>query len=32
LKIIDMLAQTEELIREARAVLNVKDDDDLGIF
>jgi hypothetical protein len=31
-KIIDVLAQTEVFLREARAVLNVEDDDDLGIF
>jgi hypothetical protein len=32
LKVIDVLVQTEELLREARGVLNVSDDDDLGIF
>lgn len=32
LKIIDVLSQTETFIREAREVLAVRDDDDLGIF
>ncbi|MEY3896206.1 MAG: hypothetical protein RLZZ214_1726, partial [Verrucomicrobiota bacterium] len=32
MNVIDVLAQTEELIREAREVLDVSDDDDLGIF
>ena len=32
LKIIDVLAQTETFLREARAVLDPGDDDDLGIF
>jgi len=31
-KIIDILAQTQNLLREARGVLDVSDDDDLGIF
>jgi hypothetical protein len=31
-KIIDVLAQTECFIREAREVLETGDDDDLGIF
>ncbi|MEO5713406.1 MAG: hypothetical protein ABIT37_07945 [Luteolibacter sp.] len=32
LKIIDILAQTQNFLREAREVLAVSDDDDLGIF
>jgi hypothetical protein len=32
LKVIDILAQTDTLLREAREVLNGADDDDLGIF
>ncbi len=32
LKVIDVLAQTEALLREAREVLKAGDDDDLGIF
>lgn len=32
LKVIDILAQTETFLREARGVLEVADDDDLGIF
>lgn len=32
LKVIDVLAQTETQLREAREVLEIEDDDDLGIF
>jgi hypothetical protein len=32
MRVIDVLAQTHEFIREARAVLDPGDDDDLGIF
>ena len=31
-KVIQILAQTQEFLREARQVLDVSDDDDLGIF